>query len=69
MSIRGSSLDYSGLSECCECAVFIDGLDRSGREGESDRFLKLRYIDFLWLEVYISAYFSGRVKLRRTSCV
>jgi len=50
-------------------AAFVDGLDGSGRESESDRFLELRHINALLLEIRVLANRPSGVELGSAGAV
>ena len=62
-------LNQTGFFEGGVGAVFVDGFDGAGREGEGDALIHFRNEDFLLLKVRIFADFAGRVVLRGSSSV
>ncbi len=62
-------LDDAGFLECLVCAVFVDGLYRTSREGETDVLLEFRDVDLLCLEVELFADLASRIELGCTGAV
>jgi len=63
------ALNYPGFFEDRVRAALVNSLDGFGREDKSDSFLKLRYINALFLEVGILADRASRIELGSTSPV
>ncbi len=57
-------LNDAGGSEGFERTLFVDGADAPSRKGNANVLFELRNVDAALLEVWVSANFSGRVKLR-----
>lgn len=51
------------------CATFVNSLESSGRENESDSFFEFRHINTFFLEIGIFANEPGRIKLGCASAV
>lgn len=65
--LLGGLFNHPSFFEGRECAVFGDGTETFGRDGDRDGLGDLRHINTLLLEVGILARRGDRVKFGRTN--
>lgn len=69
VSVDASELDETGFFESGVGAFFVYGFYGSGGECQTDEFFQFWYVDFLFLQIQITAGFARGIELGGASPV